>query len=104
MRNCLLHGATMKHVLRTIVFAAALIATAHAQPAYVNYQGRLTDDIGQALPGGAYRLTFNIYDAPTGGNLIWGPFLCDGVAGTGHSALAMVANGRFNVVLGPQDT
>lgn len=84
---------------------AALLTTASAQPSYLNYQGRLTDNNGQPLSSsGTNILEFNIYNAATAGTLIWGPFLCDGTAGPGHAAKTIVSSGRFNVILGPSDT
>jgi hypothetical protein len=40
-------------------------------------------------------MEFNIYDAPSGGNLIWGPQLF---------ATVPIINGRFNVILGTTDS
>jgi hypothetical protein len=94
---------TLKTTLGAALFAA-LVNTASAQPASLNYQGRLTDNLGQPLPSGATNLTFNIYAVTSGGTAIWGPFLCDGAAGAGHAARAIVSSGRFNVILGPTDT
>ena len=94
----------MKTLLR-LALCAALLATAQAQPAYMNYQGKLTDNNGQPLPGsGTNLLEFNIYTAATGGSPVWGPFLCDGLVATGHTARTIVSSGRFNVILGPTDT
>ncbi len=39
-------------------------------PHLINYQGKLTDTGGVPLEG-SYGLTFRIYDAETGGNLLW---------------------------------
>lgn len=75
-----------------------------AQPAYMNYQGRLTDDQGRPLVNGLYDVHFRIYDAASGGNLVWGPFSCDGGTDLGHRAKATLVDGRFNVILGPADT
>lgn len=78
-----------------------------AQPAYMNYQGRLTDDQGQPLPNGPQSLEFRIYSSPVETNdtfKVWGPFYCDGLTATGHVAQAVLVNGRFNVILGPLDT
>ena len=80
---------------------------AFAQPAYINYQGTLTDSAGQPMATGTYTLEFNIYDDATGtdpANLIWGPMIFDGATATGHGASVTVINGRFNVILGPVDT
>jgi len=95
---------TLKTALGAALFAA-LLNTASAQPSYLNYQGRLTDNNGQPLPSsGTNNLTFNIYTAASGGTALWGPFLCDGGAGAGHTARTIVSSGRFNVILGPTDT
>ena len=81
----------------TILTAAALLLAA-ALPASaqqkMNYQGRVTDAAGVAVPGPAATLTFNIYTAATGGTPVWGPF----------SVNADLIDGRFNVLLGPNDT
>jgi len=58
----------------------------------VNYQGRLADNAGAPLDG-SYGMSFAIYDAATGGNLIWGP--------EAHPAVP-VSDGLFSVGLGSQ--
>ena len=60
----------------------------------INYQGKLTDAQGNELSG-TKNLEFNLYDAPTGGNLVWGPQIFDNVP---------VVNGYFNVILGSKDS
>ncbi len=37
----------------------------------IPYPGRLTDTAGQPVPDGAYSFTFALYDAATGGTLLW---------------------------------
>lgn len=64
-------------------------------PPLINYQGMLTDAQGQPVVSGTNKLTFNIYDAVIGGNLVWGPQVFDSVP---------VINGMFNVILGTTDT
>jgi hypothetical protein len=62
---------------------------------------------GRPLTNGAYQLEFRIYDDATAAdaaNLVWGPFLLDDQLGYGHSARAILIGGRFNVILGPEDT
>src|ERR1051325_4832961 len=61
-------------------------ASAQTVPSLINYQGRLSDSNGAALPTADYRLTFNIYDTSLGGTLIWGPQVFDGTAGLGHGS------------------
>jgi len=58
----------------------------------VNYQGRLADDAGTPLDG-SYGMSFALYDAPTDGNLVWGPEAHDAVP---------VTDGLFSVGLGSQ--
>jgi len=59
-------------------------------PMLISYQGRLTDPTtGQPEPDGNYSMTFNIYDAETGGTLIWS-----------ETQTVSVSGGLFNVLLG----
>jgi hypothetical protein len=58
----------------------------------VNYQGRLADSGGTPI-NGTRGMEFAIFDAATGGNLIWGPET--------HAAIP-VSNGLFSVGLGSQ--
>jgi hypothetical protein len=60
----------------------------------VNYQGRLADDAGAPLDG-TYGMSFALYDAATGGDLIWGP--------EAHTAVP-VSDGLFSVGLGSNTT
>lgn len=80
---------------RSIAIAASalfLLLTAIAAgvaPARVSYQGRLSDAVGLPLNGN-YSLTFNIYNLPGGGSLLW----------TETQNTVPVTDGLFNVVLG----
>jgi len=58
----------------------------------VNYQGRLADSGGTPLDG-TYGMSFSLWDASSGGNLMWGP--------ESHAAVP-VAEGLFSVGLGSQ--
>jgi hypothetical protein len=58
----------------------------------VNYQGRLADPAGNPKDG-VFGMTFALYDAPTGGSLVWGP--------ENHTAVP-VSEGLFSVGLGGQ--
>jgi hypothetical protein len=60
-----------------------------AIPHLINYQGMLTDDLGDPLTG-PYNLTFRIYDDTTDGNLEWSE-IQSGV---------QVEQGLFNLILG----
>lgn len=75
-----------------ILFLASLVG-AQSVPSAVNYQGRLVDSNGDPLQG-TKKLEFNIYDAATGGSLLWGPQVFDNVS---------LIDGSFNVILS-QDT
>lgn len=87
------------------IYVAALASiawTASAQQ--MNYQGRLTDATGAPLQDGQYTIAFELYTTPTGGAPAWGPFICDGGSGAGYGPKADLVNGRFNVLMGPNDT
>ena len=49
-----------------------LMAATNIQANVIPYQGYLTDANGNPL-NGSHILTFTLYDAPTGGTLLWGP-------------------------------
>jgi hypothetical protein len=59
-------------------------------PEVINYHGKLTDSGGNPLTG-TYNFTFRLYDAESGGNLVWGPE---------PHASTTVTDGYFNVKLG----
>lgn len=94
----------IKAVAPSLVLWTCLNTVALAGPSYINYQGLLNGADGHPLPTGNYTMQFNIYDQAQLGTRVWGPFIFDGAAGTGHGPLVPVVNGRFNVVIGPQDT
>ncbi|CAK0773659.1 exported hypothetical protein [Gammaproteobacteria bacterium] len=77
------------------ILAAILLSTvgavlaAESVPAFVNYQGTLTDDAGKPMVG-PIKLEFNLYDAPVGGEKVWGPQIFENVS---------MINGQFNVIL-----
>jgi hypothetical protein len=58
----------------------------------VNYQGRLADNGGNPLDG-THGMSFALWDASTGGNLVWGP--------ESHAAVP-VREGLFSVGLDSQ--
>ncbi|MCP4540825.1 MAG: hypothetical protein GY832_27115, partial [Chloroflexi bacterium] len=90
----------------TLLLVVALIATAQvwakplASPANapgpsattINYQGRLADNGGTPLDG-TYGMSFALWDAATGGSIVWGP--------EAHPAVP-VSEGLFSVGLGSQ--
>src|SRR5574341_2035614 len=56
-----------------VVLGVALLSnSARADiPKRINFQGVLKDTLGNPLPDGNYSLTFRIYDAASGGNVLW---------------------------------
>lgn len=91
-------------LLLTQLFTWVPRIAAQTVPPLINYQGRLSNPDGSPLPTADYTLTFNIYDAPTNGTLVWGPQVFDGAVAAGHGARTPVVQGYFNVMLGPGDT
>lgn len=61
-----------------------------AVPSLINYQGKLTDANGDPLVSGNYTIEFRIWDAATGGSLIWS---------REYSGITVV-DGNFNIILG----
>ena len=79
--------------LTTSVWARPLLEAANTpgpNATTVNYQGRLADAAGAPLSGD-YAMTFALWDAPSGGSLVWGP--------ESHAAVP-ASEGLFNVGLG----
>src|SRR6184192_4080509 len=94
------------------LFCAALLlalltgpnALAQSVPQLINYQGQLLDAGGTPMPTGDYTVEVRLFPVESGGAEIWGPQVFSGQSGTGHGPKVSVVNGRFNLVLGPQDT
>jgi hypothetical protein len=85
-------GGEVKKVLFLIGVCALMVCSASSYadvPRLINYQGMLTDDVGNPLSG-SYDLVFRIYDDTTGGNLKWSETYSD----------VAVEDGLFNVTLG----
>jgi len=73
-----------------VVFTMCYLPVANAAiPHLISYQGRLTDAQGTPITG-SRAITFRIYDAAAGGNLLWSET---------HSS-ATIADGVFEVLLG----
>jgi len=80
-------------LLATMVFAFGFSQLAFSEiPNLIGYQGRLTDAGGNPIEG-SRSITFRIYDASAGGNLLW-----DETHGN-----VTVTNGIFDVLLGSVD-
>lgn len=58
-------------------------------PHLLNFQGRLDDDQGQVVPDGVHMLTFRLFNAPSGGILLWQ-----------ETQNVTTTDGLFNVLLG----
>lgn len=84
-------GDIMKYKLYLLVTVFILFAeiTFGQAPKTISYQGVLTDANGTIVQDGNYNLTFNLYDAATGGTVLW----------TENQSVA-VSKGIFNAILG----
>ncbi len=76
-------------ILGVLLAMAVLAAHAQSVPELINYQGKLTQPDGSPIADGTYDISFQIYNASTEGDVIWGKTY--GVT---------AANGQFNVILG----
>jgi hypothetical protein len=90
----------MKTPTKSLIFclllaALSLTGTAQTVPPLINYQGKLTDAQGNPLPDGDKSVSFTIYGSAAGSDTIWGPQTFNSVP---------VAQGYFNVMLGPSDS
>lgn len=80
----------MSVVRSMFLFLVLFVLSLSAQvPRTVNYQGKLTNTGGVAISG-PVGITFNIYDAETGGTMLWSE---------AHASVT-VTNGLFDVILG----
>ncbi len=76
-------------ILIGVLLVLTMNATAEI-PRLINYQGRLTDDLGAAVPDEDYPMNFCIYGSEAGADTIWS----SGVQ------IVAVANGTFTYILG----
>jgi len=58
-------------VLMVALFTLGLSPVNAASPKTINYQGRLTDPSGAPVPDTFLFVDYRIYDAPTGGTVLW---------------------------------
>ncbi len=84
----------MKSLFRNAILFALVAGSVHAQsvPAFINYQGRVTDSAGAGLGTGTpvnRKMIFRLFDAATGGNRVWS-----------EEQTVTVSNGEFSVLLG----
>ena len=85
MRNTCLFVLTMLILLIMGGFVYAEV------PNYLNYQGYLTDDLGNPVADGDYSIYFKIYDAAEDGTILW----------SSDRMSVTVEDGLFAVPLGP---
>ncbi len=69
-----------------LIFCSAVWADI---PKQINFQGILKDSLGNPYPDGNYSITFRIYDASSGGNILWQ-----------EGQLIAISGGLFNHLLG----
>ena len=79
-------------------------ARGQSVPQLINYQGQLLDAAGTPMPNGDYDIEVRLFPVDTGGAALWGPQVFNGQSGTGFRPRVSVVQGRFNMVVGPQDT
>ena len=87
---CKKSSISLMLLLLVVVFTFQAFA---AVPDQINYQGKLTDDEGAPLPKLSYVLTFQVFDAASGGSLLWA-----------ENQTVSVAGGIYNVTLGQGTT
>ncbi|MBC8231755.1 hypothetical protein H8E77_19570 [bacterium] len=63
-------GLLIMVILDGISSRTSGISASSGVPKLINYQGKLTDSIGEPLTG-VFSMTFAVYDAEVGGNLLW---------------------------------
>jgi hypothetical protein len=80
----------MKNVVSIVLILIVCLPTVGFGdvPHQINYQGYLTDDLGNPLDGD-YAMIFTIYNADTGGKVLWG-----------EKQTVSVTNGVYDVILG----
>ncbi len=80
----------MKQYLVAIFVALFTFAALAAIPQVISYQGRLTDSVTDEPISGTFILTFELYDAETGGSHLW----------TESHTVEVDSNGLYSVKLG----
>ena len=98
----------MKTIIRclglALTAAVSLNVGAQSVPPLINYQGQLLAPNGNPIPTGDYDVEISLYPVESGGAVIWGPQTYNGQSGPGLRPKVSVVDGRFNLVLGPEDT
>jgi hypothetical protein len=98
----------MKRYILGLATSLALGVTtelaAQAVPSLINYQGQLLAADGTPIATGDYDVEISLYPVESGGAIVWGPQTHNGQSGPGLRPKVSVIDGRFNLVLGPEDT
>ena len=79
----------MKRQLIPLLIILIAVSTFADIPDTLNFQGRLMDQSGQPVTNGQYSVTFRLYTAASGGNMVWE-----------EQQTVVTQNGYFNTVLG----
>lgn len=99
--GAILRVAAVVAALLVVSGVAALPArAAQTIPYTINFQGRLTDNNGNALANGSYNVKFRIWNALTSGSNVWEE---DRVYGASDNRVT-VTNGLFNIQFGSLTT
>ena len=71
-QSILLWSVPMLRLLLTLILSMYLLSSASAQdaPLTIGYQGFITDQADQVI-NGSYPITFRLYNASSGGTMIW---------------------------------
>ncbi len=93
---CTLSAALIVVALLSLIFAQVFTQKANAVAStYLNFQARLMNGSGATVPDGNYNVEFKLYDAETGGSMLWSESY------TGADRLR-VANGYLTANLGSE--
>ena len=80
-----------RHLLGISLFVVSFVFSAAAEiPRVISYQGKVTDSGGNPVADGSYTMRFRIYDAESGGSLLW----------DSNGISVSLTSGIFNVLLG----
>lgn len=94
---------TIQNLGAALTLLTCLTGLAQSVPQLINYQGQLLDASGTPMPTGDYTVEVRLFPVQSGGGAIWGPQVFSGQSGIGYGPKVSAVNGRFNLILGPQD-
>jgi hypothetical protein len=104
MKKAIQPFAPLAALLVLLALLGCLNSFAQSVPQLINYQGQLLDAAGVPMPNGDYDIEVRLFPVDTGGVALWGPQIFNGASGTGFRPRVPVVQGRFNMIVGPQDT